>query len=143
MICKRRSSEGFCKSGFMKGKQRYLYKSCGMRQTEGDLREKHPEFAIRAAITLYLEGCGFRRISRILYKIYSLKIHFNLIIHWIKRAGLKLKSEKISSSIPLLEMDELYSYVQKKQIKSECGLLLIETGCVLLDLRSATQARKL
>jgi hypothetical protein len=56
---------------------------------------------------------------------------------------LKLKSEKISSSIPLLEMDELYSYVQKKQIKSECGLLLIETGCVLLDLRSATQARKL
>jgi hypothetical protein len=48
------------------------------------------------------------------------------------------KKEKI----PLLEMDELYTYIKKKRIKSECGLLLIETGCVLLDLRSAMEVPK-
>jgi hypothetical protein len=35
----------------------------------------------------------------------------------------------------------VYLY-QKKQIKSEYGLLLIETGYVLLDLKSVTQALK-
>lgn len=40
---------------------------------------------------------------------------------------------------PILEVDELFTYVKKNQIKSEYGLLLIETGCVLLNLKSETQ----
>jgi hypothetical protein len=40
----------------------------------------------------------------------------------------------------ILELDELYTYIKKNRIKSEYGLLLIETGCVLLDLKSVTQA---
>jgi hypothetical protein len=69
-----------------------------------------------------------------------------LVIHWIKRAGLKVEETVLGKSktekIPLLEMDELYSYVKKKRIKSEYGLLLIETGCVLLNLKSETEALK-
>jgi transposase-like protein len=143
MKCKRCGCEAFCKSGFMKGKQRYLCKSCGMNQTEGDRREKHPESLKNAAISMYLEGCGFRRISRLLEKIFCVKINYQLVIHWVKRAGAKLISEKRTASIPVLEMDELYTYVKKNSIKSEYGLLLIETGCVLLDLRSETGARRL
>jgi hypothetical protein len=96
-------------------------KSCGMNQTEGDLREKHHESLKNAAISMYLEGCGFRRIGRLLLKI----------------------PDKKSSSIPILEMCELYTYIQKKQIRSEYGLLLIETGCVFLDLKSAMRVQKL
>jgi hypothetical protein len=39
-------------------------------------------------------------------------------------------------------MDELYTYIKKNRIKSEYGLLLIETGYVLLDLKSEMQALK-
>ena len=45
------------------------------------------------------------------------------------------------NKIPLLEMDELYTYIKKS--KSNPGLQLIETGCVLLDLRLTTLASRL
>jgi transposase-like protein len=119
-----------------------------MNQYEKDNREKYTETEKRAAILLYLEGCGFRRISRILQGIYNIKVCYQLVIQWIKKAGLKLEKDLLKTSeptrkeIPVLEMDELFTYIQKKQIKSEYGLLLTEIGCVLLDLRSVTQVPK-
>jgi transposase-like protein len=141
-------SEALCKSGFVVGKQRYLCKICGMNFTEGDGREKYSFRIKQAAIELYLEGCGFRRISRLLKKIFQVNVCYQLVIHWIKDAVKKIDLAGLTSGaqkyvIPLLEMDELYTYIKKKQIKSEYGLLLIETGCVLLDLKSVTEARKL
>jgi hypothetical protein len=95
-----------------------------------------------------IEGNGFRRISRLLKKIFRINVCYQLVIHWIKDAVKKIDLAELTSGaqksvIPLLEMDELYTYIKKKQIKSECGLLLIETGCVLLDLKLVTEARKL
>jgi transposase-like protein len=112
----------------------------------GDDREKYPEQVRLTAIILYLEGCGFRRIARILREIFRIKVHYQLVIHWIKQAGVKLEKreeKRQALTIPVLELDELYTYVQKKQIKSEYGLLLLETGCVLVHLKSGTEARKL
>ena len=37
--------------------------------------------------------------------------------------------------IPVLEVDELFTYVKKKKIESWYGLLLIEMGEVLSDLK--------
>jgi hypothetical protein len=56
----------------------------------------------------------------------------------VKRAGAQLmgREEKgLALTIPVLELDELYTYVQKKQIKSEYGLLLTGIGCALVHLR--------
>jgi transposase-like protein len=66
MNCKRCGSGDVCKSGFVKGKQRYLCKTCRMNFTDGDGREKHSQRVIRAAIELCVEGNGFRRISILL-----------------------------------------------------------------------------
>ena len=137
-LCKYCGSSAFSKNGFARGKQRYLCKACDRSQTVGDRREKYSELIKSTAKILYLEGCGFRRIERVLHQIYSIKIHYQLIIHWIKRLATKVESAipvQKSTKIPVLEMDELYTYVQKKQIKSEFGLLLTETGCVLLRLK--------
>ena len=145
LSCKKCDSEALCQSGFAFGKQRYLCKLCGMNFTEGDAREKHPEHIRRAAIDLYTEGCGFRRISRLLKKIFRVDVCYQLVIHLIKSAAQKIgrNSSVSKDKIPLLEMDELYTYIKKKQIKSEYGLLLIETGYVLLDLKLEMQAEKL
>jgi transposase-like protein len=146
-ICEKCGSGAFSKNGFVRGKQRYLCKVCGRNQTDGDGRKKYSEAVRNTAATLYLEGLGFRQIERVLRRIYSIKIHYQLVIHWIKRLGLKvenaIKGKFESKKIPVLELDELYSYVQKKQIKSEYGLLSIETGCVLLRLKWETEASKL
>jgi hypothetical protein len=110
---------------------------------DGDNREKYHETVKSAAVTMYIEGCGFRAIARILRKIFSIKINYQLVIYWIKKLGktveLQANTASESKSIPVLELDELFSYVQKKRTKSEYGLLLIETGCVLLHLKSETE----
>ena len=49
---------------------------------------------------------------------------------------------KKEGNIQILEMDELYTYIKKKQIKSEFGLLSIGAGFVLLRLKSDTPAGK-
>ncbi|MDR0678615.1 MAG: hypothetical protein LBF44_03735 [Holosporaceae bacterium] len=146
--CKKCSSDAVCKNGFVVGKQRYLCKVCGMNFTEGDGREKHSRRIIRAAIELYLEGNGFRRISRLLKKIFNVDVCYQLVIHWIKSADQKIDwiKQNVSTQrnkVPLIEMDELFTYIKKRQIQSEYGLLLIETGYILLDLKSAMQALKL
>jgi hypothetical protein len=53
------------------------------------MREKHTEIVKNAAVVLYLEGCGFRRIARILSEIFGKKIHN--------------------------PMDELYTYTKKRE----------------------------
>jgi hypothetical protein len=114
---------------------------------EGDDREKYSKEVKRAALVMYLEGCGFRSIARILRKIFPIRINYQLIIYWIKNFGksveLKAELEEKSKEIPVLEFDELYTYIKKNSIKSEYGLLLIETGSVLLNLRLETAAQQL
>lgn len=142
--CKRCSSEEVCKSGFVSGnKQRYLCKACGMNFTEGDKREKYSHRVIQAAIDLYIEGNGFRRTSRLLKKIFNVDACFQLVIHWVKAAAQKIdniKPESGKKKTSLLKPEELFTYIKKNRIKSEYGLLLIETGYVLLDLKATPQA---
>ncbi|MDR1982568.1 MAG: hypothetical protein LBQ08_02100 [Holosporaceae bacterium] len=142
--CKRCGGDALNKRGFIGEKQRYLCKVCGMNFTEGDGRKRHSERIRRAAIELYVEGCGFRRISRLLKGIFNVEVCYQLVIKWIKKAALQIESIRDNFSvagnkIPLLEMDELYTYIKKNRIRSEYGLLLTEAGCVLLDLKSATR----
>ncbi|MDR1334715.1 MAG: hypothetical protein LBJ19_00335, partial [Holosporaceae bacterium] len=60
-----------------------------------------------AAVVLYLEGNGFRRIARILRQVFGVRIHDPLIIHWIKKLGIEIKNATSVVSrgekIPLLE----------------------------------------
>jgi hypothetical protein len=90
----------------------------------------------KLALKLYLEGYGFRRIARIMSEIFKKRFLYQTILKWIRKLGkqvmdLQRKCEKIE----VLEMNELYSYVKKRVIKSEYGLLSTETDCVLVHLR--------
>lgn len=83
------------------------------------------------AVAMYLNNVGFRAIGRVM------KIPFQIIHSWIRKAGELVEREAnkestISRSIAILEMDELYTYIQKKSGKYEYGLLLIGTEMKLL-----------
>ena len=142
--CRYCGSERTIKTGHRDGQQKWRCKDCGKFQGEVDRREKYTEKERQTAIDLYLEGCGFRRIARILSGIFNRHVCYQTVIQWIKKEAKRIENlePKNEGNIQILEMDELYTYIKKKQIKSEFGLLSIGTSFVLLRLKSETQAGK-
>ena len=121
------------KAGIINGKQRYRCKNCNKNQAETDGREKYSEEERRCALVLYLEGCGFRRIARIMSKLFGKYYRHQTVVNWIKRAGLKVLSEQTKQEkVEVLEMDEPYTYVKKRSEKQGFGPLLIGKRCALL-----------
>lgn len=135
VICKHCGESKLVKDGIVKSKQRYLCKDCGRTFRDGDEREKYTiEQKIRV-IKLYTDGVGMRSIER------AEGVSTPLLIHWIRNFG-KMLREKISTTpipndakdIEILEMDELFTYYQKKHKKPMFGLLWTETEIKLLIL---------
>ena len=154
--CKFCHSAKLVNNGIVRDSQRYLCKDCGKVQIEGDRRCNHCNEAKRLAVILYLEGNGFRRIARILNKIFKhSKISFQIVHHWINSAGSfvekevarrKQNSSSDKTELAVVEMDELYTYVKKNLVKiskqeykqatmPEYGLLLIGTRVICLNLK--------
>ena len=138
-LCKYCSSEKLVKNGRPKDAQRYLCKSCKRSQIEGDKRIKYPNSLRYLAVSMYLNNSGFRAIGRVL------DVDFQLVHHWIKQAGkivekevAKVKDE--ARDIAILEMDELYSFVEKNAGNCEYGWLSIGTETRLLHITPATVA---
>ena len=134
--CKHCGSCDSIKNGFANSKQRYRCKNCGKSYREGDLREKYSMERKLRVLSMYLEGVGIRSIERLE------KIPNPLIIKWIRGFSSILKQKLNQVEIPedarkiqIIELDELFSYCQKKLTKSTFGLLLIESEIKLLTLR--------
>ena len=125
--------ENLVKNGVILEKQRYLCRSCGKTFREGDKREKHTlERKIRV-MKLYTEGVGIRSIERIE------GVSGAIIVHWVRKFGKMLKQKLCTTKVPddckkieILEVDELFTYHQKKAKKPIYGLLWTETGIKLL-----------
>ena len=75
---------------------------------------------------MYLEGLGFRSIGRIL------GVSNVTVLKWMRRiareiVAIRASGESGNVGIRTMELDEMWHYVGKKNEKSGCGLLLIET----------------
>ena len=133
LICKHCGSEESVRNGYVGGKQRYKCKSCGKNYRVGDLREKYTLDKKMKVLSMYLEGVGIRSIERLE------KVPNTLVIKWIRKFSKLLKQRLDEVVIPedakeisIIELDELFSYCQKKLEKSTYGLLLIGTEIRLL-----------
>ena len=135
ILCKHCGSSCFVKDGFVKGKQRQLCKGCDKTTRVGDLREKYSlEKRIRV-VKLYTEGVGLRSIERLE------SVPASLLVYWIRGFSEMIKDKLRTTEIPqdvkdieILEMDELFTYYQKKANARMFGLLWTETGIKLLIL---------
>jgi transposase len=143
--CKRCGTAKTVKNGLVRGKARFLCKSCGYNFTQGDGRTDYDAKTKQDVVRMYLNNCGFRRIAEIL------QLPLTTVFAWIKKAG-QIVDEMVKErgseggDIEILELDELYTYVKKnqerirKQAKEsantpEFGLLWIGTDSKLLRLR--------
>ena len=74
---------------------------------------------------MYLEGLGFRSIGRIL------GVSNVAVLKWVRKAG-EILQENIgnrsafSPKVAVMELDEMWHFIQKKTTESGCGWLLIE-----------------
>ena len=115
--CRHCGSERIIKTGHRDGQQKWRCKDCGKFQGEVDRREKYTEKERQTAIDLYLEGCGFRRIARILSGIFNRHVCYQTVIQWIKKEAKRIENlePKKEENIQILEMDELYTYIKKNR----------------------------
>jgi transposase-like protein len=134
--CKHCSGSNIIKDGIVLGKQRYKCKECARTFREGDARVIHDFNKRIKVLKWYLEGAGIRSISRME------GVSAPVIIDWIRDYAKIIKNKinempfpKDVKEVQILEVDELFTYYQKKLIKSTYGLLLIESEMKLLILK--------
>ena len=131
--CKHCGSEDRVKNGYVGGKQRYKCRDCNKTYREGDLRERYTNEKKMKVLSMYLEGIGIRSIERLE------KVPNPLIIKWIRKSSNIIREKLNEVTIPedarkiqIIELDELFSYCQKKLTRCTFGLLLIGTEVKLL-----------
>jgi transposase-like protein len=135
ILCKYCGSAECVKNGLIKEKQRYLCKACFKAFRVGDDREKYSLERRIKAVKLYTEGMGLRSIERLE------NISTPLLIHWIRNFGKMIREKLCTTVVPhdakeieILEVDELFTYYQKKARKPIYGLLWTDQGIKLLIL---------
>jgi transposase-like protein len=131
--CKHCGCDIKIRNGIVRGKQRYRCKECRKVYIEGDLRERYSMHQKLRVMKMYLEGMGIRSIGRVE------DISSPLIIKWIRKFSNILRKKLNETEIPqeardiqILELDELFTYYQKKDKEPIYGLLSTESGIKLL-----------
>jgi transposase-like protein len=120
MDCPKCNSENHVKHGKVGERQRYLCKNCGYKYTVSQIGK--PMETKKMALKLYLEGVGFRAIGRVL------DVSFVSAYNWVKKFGEEASEtvEKIGNA-PVIEMDELHTFVGVKKTTAGSGLGLTGT----------------
>ncbi len=117
--CPRCASPNKVKSGMKDGRQRYKCKPCRYLFTVAQKSDTATPDQRRLALTLYLEGLGFRSIGR------ALGFSHVAVYQWIKALGEQVEAIKRPTA-QIVELDELHSYVRHKKTTAGSGLLLID-----------------
>ena len=132
MVCKHCGSEKTRKNGVSKGYQRYKCNTCG--RTFSGTPVKYNEKIKRMAVWMSLNGVGIRKTALLLGTS-----HVN-VLNWLKKAhetmlkSLENSCSDYSEEVDIIEMDEIYTFVQKKGGNIRYGLLILDGSSVLLRL---------
>ena len=110
IICEKCRSEKISKNGHNRGAQRYVCKECGV--TFSEKPPQYSEEVKKQAIEMVLNGVGIRETARFV------KSSHTTVINWLREAHRILqavkKEEKVSERADIIEFDEIYTFVKKK-----------------------------
>ena len=124
--CKRCGSEEHTRNGFMRGKQRYRCKACGLNFTDTPPRGL-PLKVKATAVLLYLSGLSMNRTARLL------GVSTPSVMAWIEQfAEAYAQKPAPEGRAVVIELDEMWHYLKKKPTSFGCGRL----GIVLQDVSS-------
>ena len=141
MQCHHCGSGEYRKNGSYAGVQRYVCKSCGRSFTSRGERFSKQEKA--RALDMYLNNVGVRKVARFVGASPA------SILNWIAAAAEAMRqrlgkaAEQLRDERPdVIEMDEIYTYIQKNSSAPSYGLLILDDRLALLRITSATKGSK-
>ena len=121
-ICKKCDSKYCTKNGFVRGKQRYICKHCNTSFVLGDGRGNIPLSVKLHGLKLYVSGLSMNRIAHIL------NVSTPAVLRWIKSFGEKLgERPQVEGDVIVLELDEMWHYINSKKTSSGSGRLMTVT----------------
>ena len=111
--CKRCGGEEHTKNGFMRGKQRYRCKGCGLNFT--DTPPPGKPLAMKAtAVLLYVRGLSMNRTGKLL------GVSTPTIQAWIEQfAKVYGQKPEPAGRAVVIELDEMWHYLKKS--RTSCG----------------------
>ena len=116
--CPKCEHQRIIKSGFVKGKQGYKCKSCNYQFTQPTTERGKPLWMKLNAVLLYLGGMSMNAIAA------HLNVSAQAVLNWIRDFA-KLNKEKPEPGIAVVvELDELWHFIEKKRINCGCGKLM-------------------
>lgn len=139
MQCHHCDSGRYRKNGSHHGVQRYICKDCGRSFTDNG--ERFDKTTKARALDMYLNNVGIRKIARFTGASPA------GVLKWIRKAAetladrLSHASQQVRDALPdVIEMDEIYTFVQKNSAEPSYGLLIAGDRVALLRITSATEA---
>lgn len=139
MQCHHCGSGDYRRNGSYKGVQRYVCKSC--RRSFTSRGERFSKQVKARALDMYLNNVGVRKAARFVGASPA------SILNWIAAAAdamarrLARAAEQMRDERPdVIEMDEIYTYIQKNGSAPSYGLLILGEKVALLRITSATKA---
>ena len=124
--CKRCGSGEHIKNGFMRGKQRYRCRACGLIFTDSPPRGL-PLRVKATAVLLYLSGLSMNRTAQLL------GVSTPSVMAGIEQfAEAYAQKPEPEGRAVVIELDEMWHYLKKKPTSFGCGRL----GIVLQDVSS-------
>jgi transposase-like protein len=129
------------KAGFTRTRsQRFQCQECRRQYTPAPRPLGYDDKTKEAALKLYLEGNGFRRIGRLL------SVNHQSVVNWVNAFHTKLRAKKLAPPVPgkvsALEMDELFTFVGAKKSQPLSSLSLTARRAVSSRARSASSGRR-
>ena len=125
--CQGCGSEEQVKNGFMRGKQRYLCKGCGLNFTDTPPRGRPLRVTVEAVL-LYVSGLSMNRTAKLL------GVSTPTVQAWIEKfAEVYAQKPEPEGRAVAVELDEMWHYLKKSGTSSGSGRL----GIVLRDGSSA------
>ena len=115
--CKRCVSEEHVKNGFMRGKQRYRCRACGLNFTDTPPRGMSLQVKV-TAVLLYVSGLSMNRTAKLL------GVSTPTIQAWLEQfaAAYAQKPEPEGRAV-VIELDEIWHYLKKSPSRSGSGRL--------------------
>src|SRR4051812_46357996 len=121
--CKGCGGEEHVKNGFMRGKQRYRCKACGLNLTDTPPRGMPLRVKVEALL-LYLSGLSMNRTAKLL------GVSTPSVQAWIERfAEVYAQKPEPEGRAVVVELDEMWHFLKKSRTSSGSGRL----GIVLRD----------
>jgi transposase len=115
--CKRCGSEEHTRNGFMRGKQRYRCRACGLNFTDTPPRGMPLRTKV-TAVLLYVSGLSMNRTAKLL------GVSTPSVMAWIEQFA-KTYAQKPAPEgrAVVIELDEMWHYLKKSPTSSGCGRL--------------------